>query len=83
LLYQLPNGRVIEISTEQYLEMTDEELEYLIAFNYGDAIDNPWFGSVISKKAPKEEEIEDDIITPIHEVSDEIKLEDLDIDIEQ
>ena len=31
MLYQLPNGRVIEISTEQYFEMSDEELEYLIA----------------------------------------------------
>lgn len=81
MLYQLPNGKVIEISTEQYLEMTDEELEYLVAFNYGDAIDNPWFGSVISKRAPKDED-DEEIIPLLDEVSDEIKLEDLDIDIE-
>jgi len=38
MLYQLPNGKVIEISTEQYVEMSDEEFEYLIAYNYGDTV---------------------------------------------
>lgn len=50
MLYQLPNGKVIEISTEQYFEMSDEELEYLIAYNYGDVMEDPWFGSVLSKR---------------------------------
>lgn len=53
MLYQLPNGKVIEISTEQYFEMSDEELEYLIAYNYGDVIEDPWFGSVVSKGESK------------------------------
>ena len=30
MLYQLPNGRVIEMSLEQYLSMTDEELNEII-----------------------------------------------------
>lgn len=79
MLYQLPNGKVIEISTEQYLEMSDEELEYLIAYNYGEVMENPWFGSVLSKKeaAPPSDITEsDDII----EIPDEEKLSDLDID---
>ena len=50
MLYQLPTGKVIEISTEQYLEMSDEELEYLIAYNYGEVMEDPWFGSVLSKQ---------------------------------
>lgn len=49
MLYQLPNGKVIEITTEQYLEMSDEDFEYLIAYNHGDQLENPWFGSVLSK----------------------------------
>ena len=53
MLYQLPNGKVIEISTEQYIEMSDEELEYLIAYNYGDNLENPWFGSVLSNNLPR------------------------------
>jgi hypothetical protein len=78
MLYQLPNGKVIEISTEQYLEMSDEELEYLIAYNYGETLENPWFGSVLSKK--------DNSVEPPKEVNDlidipeEQKLSDLDID---
>ena len=38
MFYQLPNGKVIEMTTEQFVEMSDEELEYLIAFNYGDIL---------------------------------------------
>ena len=57
MLYQLPNGKVIEISTEQFVEMTDEELEYLIAYNYGEIQENPWFGSVLSKQPLIDEDI--------------------------
>jgi hypothetical protein len=76
MLYQLPTGKVIEISTEQYLEMTDEELEYLIAYNYGEVQEDPWFGSVLLK-------IEDSSSLPLPElpdVSDNNKLLDLDVD---
>lgn len=49
MLYQLPDGRVIELSTEQYFDLTDEELHALISTNYGENIDNPFFGSVLQK----------------------------------
>lgn len=57
MIYQLPNGKVIEISTEQYFEMSDEEFEYLVAYNYGEIVENPWFGSVISKADNFKEDI--------------------------
>jgi hypothetical protein len=78
LLYQLPNGKVIEISTEQFVDMTDEELEYLIAYNYGDVQENPWFGSVLIKQV-KEEFIED-LPIDLTEISPENKINYLDID---
>jgi hypothetical protein len=79
MLYQLPNGKTIEISTEQYLEMTDEDFEYLIAYNYGDALENPWFGSVITKNPPPDIIIEE--ITPeLTDMSQDEKLLDLDLD---
>jgi hypothetical protein len=81
MLYQLPNGRVIEISTEQYLDMSDEELEYLIAYNYGDVLENPWFGSVLSKQskaAPAEDEVPD--VKELTDLTNLDKLSDLDID---
>jgi hypothetical protein len=78
MLYQLPNGKVIEISTEQFLEMSDEELEYLIAYNYGDYVENPWFGSVISKAPPIE--IDDVIIPELPDIHNADKFSDLDLD---
>jgi hypothetical protein len=74
-LYQLPNGKVIEISTEQFIEMTDEELEYLIAYNYGDIMENPWYGSILNKM-DMEEEIEN--LPDIIDIPEEDKMTDLD-----
>ena len=78
MLYQLPNGKVIEISTEQYCELTDEELEYLIAYNYGDVQENPWFGSVLIKSPPLD--VIDEITPEVLDVTQEEKLKDLDLD---
>lgn len=78
MLYQLPNGKTIEISTEQYLDMTDEDFEYLIAYSYGEIQEDPWFGSVITKSPPPDE-IED-ITLELPDVSQDEKLSDLDLD---
>jgi hypothetical protein len=85
MLYQLPNGKVIEISTEQYFDMTDEELEYLIAYNYGETLEDPWFGSILSKgDNSKTEEIQDTIkeLTDIP-VSEKLTDPDIDFQIEE
>lgn len=80
MLYQLPNGRVIEISTEQYFEMSDEELEYLIAYNYGDTLEDPWFGSVITGKTTSQPEDVPEVLPDLTDIPDSDKLTDLDID---
>lgn len=81
MLYQLPNGRVIEISTEQYFEMTDEELEYLIAYNYGDTLEDPWFGSVIQKKpSTTTDEDAPEVLPDLTKISNEDKISYTDID---
>jgi hypothetical protein len=79
MLYQLPNGKVIEISTEQYFEMSDEELEYLIAYNYGDVQEDPWFGSVLLKQEKEDNTVIEDV-PEITDLSENDKLLDLDID---
>lgn len=82
MLYQLPNGKVIEISTEQYVEMSDEELEYLIAYNYGDNLEDPWFGSVLSKRDTSVPSPEDniDILSDLTNIPDTDKITFTDID---
>ena len=47
MLYQLPNGKVIYLSIEQYLELTDLDVQYLMSIDYGDHIVNPFTDSAI------------------------------------
>lgn len=54
MLYQLPTGKAIEMDIAQFLDMTDEELKYLIAYNYGESVENPWHGSVLTKHGIQE-----------------------------
>ena len=82
LIYQLKNGNSIELSVEQYLSMSDAELDYLNANNSGDYIENPWFGSILSKhSSPEPIDEEEYIIKDLTSVTDEEKLVDPDIDI--
>jgi hypothetical protein len=84
VLYQLPNGKVIEISTEQFVEMTDEELEYLIAYNYGEVQENPWFGSVLSKQSfCIDDDCFNELPPELTDVKDEDKIDFLDADIDK
>lgn len=78
MLYQLPTGKVIEISSEQFCELTDEELEYLIAYNYGEVQENPWFGSVLVKSPPPD--VPEDVTPELTDMSQDEKLLDLDLD---
>ena len=48
--YQLPNGKVIYISIEEYLSLTDEDIQHLIALDYGDTVNNPFSGSAVDTK---------------------------------
>lgn len=79
MIYQLPNGKVIEISIEQYIELSDEELEYLIAYNYGETLEDPWFGSALSKGEEEKPEILE-IRLDLTDTPNDEKLDDLDID---
>jgi len=60
MIYQLPNGRIIRISLEQYLDMTDDDIKQLCnpANNYGTFTVSPWTGSAIKKK--QKGELKDD-----------------------
>lgn len=78
MFYQLPNGKVIEISTEQFIEMSDEELEYLIAYNYGEHMENPWYGSILNKQLDLDLDETIEIMPDLTNISEIDKLIDLD-----
>lgn len=48
--YQLPNGKVVYLSIDEFLAMTDEDIQYLISIDYGDVITNPFSGSAVDTK---------------------------------
>lgn len=67
MLYQLPNGKCVEISVEQYLRMSDEELDMYMAFNSGEEVNDPFALSVL-RHGPSVEKIEDDDLDFIQEL---------------
>ena len=72
MIFQLPNGKVIHLTLDEYLDLTDEDIQTLMALNAGDYATSPWYGSSISKKKKRltEEEEEDRTIDYIPEDDD-------------
>jgi len=50
MLYQLPSGKVINISVEEFLSMSDQDLQDLSAGNLGYYASSPWDDSAIKNK---------------------------------
>lgn len=85
MLYQLPNGKCIEISIEQYLRMSDDELNMYVAYNYGEEINDPFALSVLRYgSSPEKEPLfdensiteEEEYIEDLTDVTPEEKLND-------
>jgi len=47
MLYQLPNGKVIYLTVDQYIDLTDLDIQYLMSIDYGDHILNPFTDSAV------------------------------------
>jgi len=53
MLVSLTNGKVIEISLDLYLMMSDDELNYWSSQNMGEYIQNPFHGSILYNNREK------------------------------
>ena len=49
MLYQLANGKVINISLDQFLELTDLDIQYLMSLDFGEHVLDPFTGSAVEK----------------------------------
>lgn len=47
MIFQLPNGKCIYLSIDQYLDLTDLDIQYLMSIDYGDHIINPFTDSAV------------------------------------
>ena len=74
MIYQLPNGRIIELSVEQYLELTDTDVKDLngLSSSYSLECNNPFYnlfaGTGIEKTLGKELESDDDFEPDLFDV---------------
>jgi hypothetical protein len=82
MLYQLPNGKIIFLTIEQFLDLTDEDIQYMISVDFGEYAANPFTGSSFQETTKEkyydfdylvDDESDDDIIsddTPFDDIID-------------
>ena len=74
MYYQLPTGKVVQMSIEDYLNLTHRDIQYLLSINAGEYINNPWADSAISRiKKEIEEEIGEEDAAVVFESAEEIE----------
>lgn len=82
MLIQLANGKCIELSVEQYLRLSDQDLRELESLNWGEEINDPFAISVLkygpSKRSGTYNEEDNEIEPDLNDISDEEKLSDSD-----
>jgi hypothetical protein len=71
MLYQLPNGKVIYLSIEQFLELTDLDVQYLMSLNAGEYAINPFTDSAIAENT-KEKYYDFDYLSDDESIDDVI-----------
>jgi hypothetical protein len=87
MIYQLPNGRIIHLSLEQYLDMSDQDLQELncLGSEYTSEVTDPFFKSTLSSGTTREPKADKYIVQGepqiehepnLTEISDIDKLED-------
>ena len=82
MLIQLANSKCIELSVEQYLRLSDQDLKELESLNWGEEINDPFAISVLkygpSKRSETHQEEDNEIEPDLNDISDEEKLSDSD-----
>lgn len=83
MLYQLPNGRTVYLTVEEYLNLSDSDIQFLVSNCYGEEILNPFHGSVCGKDSPDVEydfsylSDDDEIDSSFNDISDDIPFDDI------
>lgn len=71
MIFQLPNGKVINISIDEYLLLTDEDIQALVALNIGEFPTSYWYRSCIETEGPVVDMTDEEIILLSFEDQDE------------
>ena len=71
MLYQLPNGRTVEMTIDQFLRLSDSDIQHLVAGRHGEERNDPFYGSAL--RGLSDSEIDPDLLL----AGDEVSLDDL------
>lgn len=79
--YQLPNGKVVHLTVDQYLDLTDEDIQYMMSIDHGDYVLNPFSDSAIGDNIKEKYYDFDYLVTddenPNDVASDDIPFDDI------
>tara|TARA_R110000824_G_scaffold273610_2_gene462101 strand:+ start:616 stop:876 length:261 start_codon:yes stop_codon:yes gene_type:complete len=80
MIYQLPNGKCIEMSLEQFLELSDQDITELVALSaiYTLEVNNPFFKPFSKKTKRRDPELDHEIEPTLDKVDKDEKLNDKD-----
>lgn len=73
MIYQLPTGKIVHLSLEEYLNLTDEDVQYLISTGTGGSPNNPFYSSALSKKGVVDNTIPHDTSIDYKTDNDEVE----------
>ena len=73
MLYNLRNGRTIEITIEEFLYLTDQEIQYLEGMDIGDHIEDPFHSSTLTGSGFQ---ITEEIVELLTDIPASVKLSD-------
>lgn len=64
MIYQLPNGRIIELSIEQYLDLSDKDLKDLngLSSSYSYECNNPFYNLFSASQSKEDKTLAKELI---------------------
>lgn len=75
MLYNLPNGKTIYLTIEEYLNLSDDDIQYLVAIKAGSNL-SPFFDSALYDKPLKNQDASDETLDKDY-LPDDLKDEDI------
>jgi hypothetical protein len=80
MLYNLRNGKTVEISLERYLRMNDNDFQDLEAKGWGEDFNDPFFASLLQNPEEESQIIEE--IEKSEDATEEIEISETELDLD-
>ena len=76
MIYQLPTGKIVYMSLQTYLDLTEEDIQYLVSTGTGASPNNPFHGTAMKPtRATNDDEETHDHSLDYQPESEEVEVE--------